>query len=561
MIKFTSKLQWLNRLALILFGFLAFFVLSYFSAQVPAEIFNSPDEAANYWFSSEVVKTDLPVFYDGRNLKSEGLVGMRSTRAIGEKTVPGSFLGLSLTFGWLGKIIGSENLPFITPAFLALALVAFWDIIWRTTKNKFIAWLVSFLALLAPPTLYFGSHGFFHNGAFVATLILALWAVILTYQKKQWFYFLFFGLMTSLALFFRTNEIVWLAPVFFVVYLSLILDFRKKTKPAVDEKRSSKNRRELLAFYILPWLGLFLPLAWLFATNFQLYGSIFSFGNYLPDFSTIISSQPLSLIQRLLIPFGLHPSIIKEVFIDYFIILLWPLSLLLWWGVVGSLVYWPRLNRFWRGGFIIYLLVSAWLIILYGSWEFFDHPVLKVQTLGTSYVRYFWPIWIFGLIFLAKVMSLWTEREVKFIHLKRSAAAWLIVCLVVVFYLPWALLTAYTSEPDGLLTSLPVYTQNQAIKDKILATTERDSIILAHSMDKVLWPRRQVIYNLPTPQTKKIVVKMLNQGLKIYELQLTYGERLWSGLNRSDYAPAGFVLSQPLWTEQGWSLYQLKLIE
>ncbi|KKS44447.1 MAG: hypothetical protein UV05_C0006G0011 [candidate division CPR1 bacterium GW2011_GWA2_42_17] len=549
---------------------LAFFTLSYFQKQLPAETFNSPDEAANYWFAKEVQKTDLPLFFDGRNIKSQGLVGMRSTRAMGEKTVPGSFLGWPIAAGYFGKIFGADNIIYLTPILLALAFIAFWDLIYRTVRKKFIAWLITALALLAPPTLFFGSHGMFHNGAFLAFIIFGLWAAVVATEKKNLGLYFLYGLFFGGALFFRTNEIVWAGPVFFALSLTTAIIYQKKTRVeklalANDKpkyaKRSLKSKIFLILPYLLPWLGFLLPFALIFKINYELYGAIFSFGNYVPDLATAIATQPLTLLQKLLMPFGLHPTIIREVFADYFVVMLWPLSLLLWWACLGCLLYWPRLSKIWRGAFVAYVLVFLWLIMLYGSWEFYDHPLLKLQTIGTSYVRYWWPIWILGLPFLAKVWSLWSDKEARFMPIKRAAGAWILLCSAVVFYAPWAILTAFSSQPEGLLTSLPIYAQDIAVREKIMATTAKEAVILAHTMDKVIWPSRQVIYNLPTPQTKKIVAQLLAQKIKIYELQMSYSEKLREYINDNEYAPNGYILGSALWTEHGWSLYQFELVK
>lgn len=561
-------LKWLNRLCLAAFGVLAFFTLSYFQKQLPAETFNSPDEAANYWFAKEVQKTDLPLFFDGRNIKSQGLVGMRSTRAIGEKTVPGSFLGLPIVAGYFGKVFGSNNIVYLTPILLALTLVAFWDLINRTVRKKFIAWLITALALLAPPTLFFGSHGMFHNGAFLSFIIFGLWAAVVATEKKQLGLYFLYGLFFGGALFFRTNEIVWIGPVFFALAITSAIIFQKKTRVekldlTTDKpkyaKRSVKSKLFVWLSYLLPWLGFLLPFALIFKINYELYGAIFSFGNYVPDLAAAIATEPMTLLQKLLMPFGLHPTIIREVVADYFVVMLWPLSLLLWWAVIGCLLYWHRLSKLWRGAYVAYVLVSIWLVILYGSWEFYDHPLLKLETIGTSYVRYWWPIWILGLPFLAKVWSLWSDKEARFMHIKRSAGAWILLCLMVVFYAPWAILTAYTSQPEGLLTSLSVYAQDDAVRDKVMATTDKGAVILAHTMDKIIWPGRQVIYSLPTPQTKKIVAQLLAQKIKIYELQMTYSADLWKYMNDNEYSSNGYVLTPAVWTEKGWSLYQFEL--
>ena len=40
------------------------------------------------------------------------------------------------------------------------------------------------------------------------------------------------------------------------------------------------------------------------------------------------------------------------------------------------------------------LVVSAWLLVVYGSWWFSDNPDPTAITLGSSYVRYFLPLYI-----------------------------------------------------------------------------------------------------------------------------------------------------------------------
>ncbi|HBH16884.1 MAG TPA: hypothetical protein DDW92_01320, partial [Candidatus Veblenbacteria bacterium] len=91
---------------LIIFALIAFFIYASFNWGLPWR-FNSPDEAANAYFTQMVARGESVAVSEPLNYVAQNpIVHPRSTHIINGQLAPASFLGLPLLLGFVGRIIG-----------------------------------------------------------------------------------------------------------------------------------------------------------------------------------------------------------------------------------------------------------------------------------------------------------------------------------------------------------------------------------------------------------------------------------------------------------------------
>ncbi|MFH1188112.1 MAG: glycosyltransferase family 39 protein, partial [bacterium] len=152
-----------------------FFVFAYsILAFKSGNVFNSPDENANYFFSNLFVnesRLDYPL------PENSDIIHPRSMTVASQKIVPQSFLGMPLIYGFLGKIFGSNAIIFFTPVIAAISVLFFYEIIKKIFNEK-IAFLSGILVFIHPAFWYYSTHSMYHNVLFVSFLIMGVYFFI-----------------------------------------------------------------------------------------------------------------------------------------------------------------------------------------------------------------------------------------------------------------------------------------------------------------------------------------------------------------------------------------------
>src|SRR5690606_29959777 len=111
--------------------------------------------------------------------------------------------------------------------------------------------------------------------------------------------------------------------------------------------------------------------------------------------------QWCDIAKSLALPFGFHPKLAFDMAWQYIVILFLP------WVIMGAFGFFSLIKQshHQRRPFLFYLpvalILAAWLIIFYGSWQFDDVMTLDLNMLGISYVRYWIPVYIAMLPFVA----------------------------------------------------------------------------------------------------------------------------------------------------------------
>lgn len=493
-------------------------------------ILNQPDESVNYFFIRQLVRENTFGLAESLSSASFNQVHPRSTTVIGGKIVPIGFPGFIVLVGLVVKIltfIFDKNLfnllaVAITPLVAAVSpLLGYF--FWRRFWGKGVAFASAVMLFILPAWWYNASRPFQHNLLFVFFLLCASLFFVLSREKagrkKLWLVFLA-GLFWGLCVYLRPAEIIWL--------LGLTIFVLIETKKEWTKKK--------VGFLIL---GLALTAILFFATQYAFYGNIFGSGYVKPTAtgsSGLVFSGPqgINFWQALILPFGFHPTNIAKIFVKYFFLLFRPWFLITLAGLLMFLLDREKkqkekdetivsaqsgvLTAVLRRKFSsIYLLVwffiSCYILIYYGSWIFYDNLVGEAS-IGTSYVRYFLPIYVFSLPLAAYFLSvLW--RISKF-------AKFITVFLLIILGL--SSLTEVYFKLDGLKQVKETVGQYQVWRDQVYSLTEKNAVIVTRYGDKYIFPGRKIIPGWSDPDQIKAISNLLKAGLPVYLYDLKLGE-------------------------------------
>ena len=398
---FNKQYFWLLVLALIFLG-VYFWLVTPWPVSAPVGLrFDWPDEVANYFWSSHYAQTDALTLAEPLNLAAENQIHPRSFNVTADGSlVPGSFLGLILLYGVLAKFFGSGAIIYFTPIFAILGTLAFYGVIKRIFDQR-LAWLAAVLMFFHPGWWYYSATSMLPNVTFVSLLLISYYFLVknkkisaekflgLTLAQKAekipWASLLLAALTGGLALAIRPAEIIWLA----LIYLVLMVFVKESLTPI-----RLVTFLAVVILMILPSLyhQQILYGSWAASGYSQLQSS---------DLTADAGCPACNVIEQLILPFGFHPVLIALNFWNHFLSRFWLWSLLATLGGVALLTS----RRYSANRHFVYLFVSlavgGFLAIYYGSWQFTDLLTLQLNCLGVSYVRYWLPVFILALPFVA----------------------------------------------------------------------------------------------------------------------------------------------------------------
>src|SRR3989344_6847746 len=528
----------LSSIFLIAYSYLAYQTLEQQTA-FNRPIFNSPDETSNYFFSQLFAERQILKFQDPANITATGLISPRSMRVINGFTAPASFLGLPFIYGSLAKVTGVDFIVFFTPILAIIGLIFFYFLI-KDLFNKRTAVIASSLTFILPSFWYYAGKGLMTNVAFISFLIIALYFLNQSLKNGALWEYLSFGLFWALALMVRTSEVVWLAPLLLLIF---IFNFKK------------------IRFWPLLAAVLFSVLIFspIFFFNQQIYGSAFSVGyslNLTAD-QTGLLPQSLNLLQKLFLPFGFHPLVALNHLIDYTVRLfpLWTLVMAVGWlGFLVRSIYLliKKKNLIEPFYFLLFTLIGSYLVLFYGSWTFNDNPNPEAITIGTSYVRYWLPLYLFSLPPLAVILDKFLDRFT------------MVLPVFCVFLFSALFLTSYQlvmlDFQEGLIkvnNNVLVY---QQIANETAKLTKPGAVIIAGKMDKVFFPLRRVIFQLNVSADYVRIKELLAEGYPVYFFNFKLAEADLNFLSAKDFVPFNLQLQPSIADFSNQSLYPIKLV-
>jgi len=486
-------------LILVVLAVAFFFVYSYLSFKTD-RIFNSPDETANFYFSKIFAKEGVLWQVEPFEFLTENSIFPRSIKTVGGKLVPVGFLGMPVVYGVIAKIIGIWSIKFMTPFFAVLAVLAFYGIIRRIFEEK-VAFFSAVLMFALPPFWYYAERGMFHNVLFLSFLIFSIYFFLSAsdlrrshniYVKLALYFF--GGMFLSLALMTRLSEIWWIAP----VLIALIFIFRKNIF-----WRGVFVALAVFILFLIPFL----------AQNKILYGSPFATGYQ----SQIKENQsPVTAVQNYLaekrdaefiFPFGINLRNIIWSGWNYFIMFFpW----LVFPAIFGAIIFLSSCHSREGGNpvkkkekyyFGIFCFVALWLFVYYGSWRFSDNPDPSKITIGTSYLRYWLPVFVMILPFFPKSF-LWISEKIKI-------KFWKIGVPVVVVFFVLAFNSVFYAEGEGIMDVKTTLARYEIRANEVFNLTEYNSVIVTDRNDKMFFPNRKIVYPLRSENTYGAVLSAL----------------------------------------------------
>ncbi|MFH1564971.1 MAG: glycosyltransferase family 39 protein [bacterium] len=478
-----------NKKILIILAIFFVFVYSFLAFRA-GTIFNSPDENANYFFANLFAREsrlDYPL------KENSDIIHPRSMAVADQKIVPQSFLGMPLIYGFLGKIFGSNAIIFFTPIIAAISVLFFYEIIKKIFDEK-IAFLSSVLVFINPAFWYYSTHSMYHNVLFASLLIMGIYFFVKNnsnaQNKKQCANIILGSIFIGLSLMARYSEIPW------VVLILIILYFFNKDK--ISKKQA------IICFLILFVLSI--PI---FFLNNKLYGNPLSNG-YSSIGKSIDTNSISASIRSSLLLNTLRVAVLN-IFRNswnYGIYLFWWLSLPTCFGIFLLLKNYKKLESKQKKYLIAFLIGSVYLILYYGSWSFHDNPDPTKITIGTSYARYWLPIYIFSMPFLSMLLL-----KIKQKRMAKSNAIFLCVLALLISY---NVLFVFKLTDESIGRN--VLGQYAEIKNAVLNLTENNSIIIAGYYDKLFFPDRLVIENIDEERDKRLneISKLLEKKRPIY---------------------------------------------
>jgi len=565
-------LDWLKRdkyFIIVIFASLIFlFVYSWLYSGQQAK-FTSPDETANYYFIKLFTEKNQLRTYEPLNEIADGNIRPRSIGFFNGYTVPGSFLGIILIYGIIAKIFGSWIVLYLTPLFSIVGVLFFYLLI-KEIFGKKIAFISSLLLFVLPPFWYYNSRGMFHNVLFVDLLIVGLYFLIkavfksATSEKRPVFAnatagrhatslnILIAGFFIGLALITRTSEITWISIMLLVLF---VINWRKI---------GWRNTIIFLGIIVL----LFIPIFYL---NNLLYNSpsAFTYSKESIDTTSLETiSQTLFLkFRQIILPFGINFNQICQSAYQY-IIIIFPWFFILFvfsfiWFFKKIILIWlnkifPEIKINYRLEYKqktylwLYGFMALWLITYYGSYEFYEYIDKTKIILGSSYLRYWLPIYIFSLPFVAL-----TILRIKYFF-QSKILRYIISPAIILLFVFFSINVVLLNPLQGIVKLKSYIKNNIEKKEIIIKKTEPDSVIIAGFADKIFFPERKVIVNLPNDNNKMndILVK-LKDKVSVYYFFNPLDEN--SQKNIEDIKNLGIVLNQvQIFTKDNEVLYRLQ---
>jgi hypothetical protein len=474
--------------ALVAASVVFFLAVSFLGRPSEGGLLNSPDEAANAFWSERVAHLEPLALGDAAVGIAEGALHPRSFAVRGEYLIPGSFPGLFLSYGFL-KFLTDIPLFLITPLLTALAGLLLCSTLSKVFDRRVAFWS-AILFYLHPAVIYYAGRGLFHNLFFIDLTILAAWFLVAqpfaAARGARWktLDVALGGLTVGWAVITRASEAPWL-----LIAIAALWGFSRR-----DVFRKKARSMAIAAAAFL------LPVALFLALNAALYGGPLktayvapapvqteqgevgtrSLGGPGPSGENGITEVETPALAARILPFGFHPRLVvlhgTEYVIKFFNWYTVPAAL----GFLLLLIGWRKAPAPEKRYALATIAVSAWLGLYYGSWYVRDHYDPTLTTIGTSYVRYFLPIYVLTLPWAASGM-LWLAAKAR-----RSDASILAACLMVIASL--GIRAAVFEEEEGLLAVRRVLRVNEVKKQLLLERLPGGAVLMTRRFDKVVFP-------------------------------------------------------------------------
>ena len=394
-------------------------------------------------------------------------------------------------YGWIGKVIGSNLVLFLTAIFGAFTPLLFYGIV-RRLFNKQVAFFSAVLLFTLSAFVYYSSLAMLHTTFFIFLIMAGLYFFIRQGEeinKNKSYFAALSGLFYGLALITRSVEFFWIGLLILIPFFIYI--------------------KKIRLVWILTFLAcLFIPVLVLMYYNYQIYDNAFTLGylnmqsdghllDRLTDEFEVSSAGNVlvNYLKLIFIPFGFSAKYIYLNFNKYIIDFSFPYLTFATFGFVLMIIDFAKkkLKQKQLVFVIVSAIICAWLSVYYGNWQFIDPLVLQYNFIGSSYVRYFLPIYIILLPFVAYLLHKTLSFKYKVYNLIKYA-----IVIAIIGYLSfYSYNLVYKSTHDGLIKQKDVIKSSYARANEIDSLVEKNAIIITNRHDKLLWPKHRVVmFNL-----------------------------------------------------------------
>ncbi len=476
-------------------------------------ISNQPDEMANYFFIKELVIAHSFGWYEPLNEIVSSQVHARSMTVINARLEPIGFpffIVLVSVFAFVSTMIfGTSFFNILVISLVPLLAVASNFLLYEMVRrvwNERVALISSILLFLLPSWWYWASRPFQHVIPFIFFVLLGLYGLLriegAKVTREKLCYTVVSALGISCALAIRPTELIWVVGLYgYIVYLI---------------------RAHISKQQIIVWSGTIAFVALLFfVVQDAFYGSPFASGYVKPSAegvagSVLAGGQGVSFFRAFFFPFGIDIMTAVKTVYHYFFLLFnsWVL-----WAFVSFLFILARGEKTIRKYSVVYCILSVYLVLWYGSWNFSDN-LLGVPSVGSSQARYFMPIYI-GMV---PLIAYFCDRIL--ITFSRTRQILAISVLLLVFSLA-SHSAVFQSLPEGLITIKNTLRGNGQKQVDIYTHVPEYGLVVTRYGDKYLFPGRKVMIRTEETIWAYSVKQLLEIGMPVwwYDLELKSEEQ------------------------------------
>lgn len=493
------------------------------------QVFNWPDAHANYHFAHRIFSGQnfaAPLPYDPSEAVSH--LATRSTRVIGSSLVPIGFWGLPVLYGLISKFLFLDIIVYIGVVAAAAGTYA-WYRLCLNFMQRNQAIVATALLLIHPAWIYYTNESLLPNVLAVSTAIGACCCVYEYGKTQRQIYLYGLGALIALVVAVRPSELLWVGPL-----LATAVYFNRRVIRMKD------------VFVIFAGAGV-LAAAW-----FMFQGSILPsgeiFGYRLPQLE---SARGILYGARLIAPFGFNLWRTLGHGVGYIGLIFWPFTLLSLIGMV----------RVFRGDAVpLYAqvfgttlcIVSAVLLLHYGSGNLSNTPNPRELSIDNSFVRYFLPLYVCLLPFIANViLDVWNS----------AARRWRLVSTGSIFFVLglFTLWVAVLEPVHGIAQKTRVLRGYDRVAAFIIAATPENSIIVTERGDKYVWPHRLVMV-LPNEigGYQALAYFAREQKVPLYLVSLILSDDGRAALNKT-WSEYGFTVGAELFLQDDIGVYGIEV--
>lgn len=455
-------------------------------------VFNSPDETANYFFAVNFAKYNTLSVEN--NFSASRLIHPRSISVYQNKLIPTSFIGLALIYGSIAKIAGIWIIKYLTSIFAILGIVFFFLLI-KKIYNRRIAFVSSILLAITPAYFYFANKIMMQNILFCSLLIMALYFFIDAIQKEHLYNWVLWAFCFGLSMMVRSSEFIWTFLIFFTII--------------IIKRKNIHIKKLILAIMIF-----ILSISPVFYFNKINNGNAFKF-SYIENLDPGVSSigvekqNYFTMISNYIFPFGIHIKNIAHVFYNFVLKLNWPFCILLFLSLIILFIKRNLLENKEKLYIYLWLFLSIYLIIYYGSLKITDDAIKNSITIGSSYIRYLLPFFIFSIPIIGFGLE-------KLAVMKKQITVFFVAFLVSMFCF-WSYNIVYSKGVDSLENISKNIQEFKNLRNIIIQKTPENAIIFTNRSDKFIFPHRNVVYlNDENIIDYKHINEFKNIGLPLY---------------------------------------------